>query len=171
VDEQEVSTMLEERDGWFVVNVKDARWKASSAFGKLCIFEKVGDPFPQMGIHIFVLEPGKPNCRYHREGAQEDLLVLSGRCRLLVNDQERMLEPWDFVHFPAGVSHVVVGTDEPCAVLFIGHREDPEVLFYPESTLARRYNAESPKPTPDPKVAYSDVEPRVPMEAPEWPLG
>ena len=162
--------MLEELDGWFVVNVKDARWLGSAAFGAMCKFEKPDAPFPQVGIHIFVLEPGKPNCRYHREGAQEDLLVLSGRCRLLVNGEERMLETWDFVHFPAGVTHVVVGTDAPSAVLFIGHREEPEVLFYPASELARRYNAESPKPTPDPDVAYSDVIRRQPVEAPPWPL-
>lgn len=164
--------MLEERDGWFVVNVKDARWFGNSAFGKMCRFEKPDEPFPQIGIHVFVLESGKPNCRYHREAAQEDLLVLSGRCRLLVDGQERMLEPWDFVHFPAGTTHVVVGTDDgPCAVLIVGHREVPEVeLFYPASELARRYSAESPQPTADPELAYSDVIRRQPADAPHWPL-
>jgi len=163
--------MVEECDGWFVVNVKDARWFGNDAFGKMCRFEKPDEPFPQIGIHIFVLEPGKPNCRYHREAAQEDLLVLSGRCRLLVVGQERMLEPWDFVHLPAGATHVCVGAEDgPCAILFIGHRETPEVeLFYPKSELARRYNAEAPEPTADPKVAYSDVERRRPVEAPPWP--
>jgi uncharacterized cupin superfamily protein len=150
--------------------VKDARWVRNDAFGRKCVFEKPAEPFPQIGIHIFVLEPGKPNCRYHREDAQEDLLVLSGRCRLLVNGEERILEPWDFVHFPAGVSHVVVGLDAPSAVLFIGHREEPERLFYPASELARRYGAESPQPTADPDVAYADVESRKPVEA-SWPLG
>ena len=162
--------MLEERGGWFVVNVKDARWARNEEFGSICRLERAGEPFNQVGINIFVLEPGKPNCRYHREEAQEDLLVLSGRCRLLVNDEERMLETWDFVHFPAGVTHVVVGIDgPPCAVLFVGHREVPEELFYPESALARRYGAESPQPTPDPAIAYSDVEKREPIEDPVWP--
>jgi uncharacterized cupin superfamily protein len=163
--------MLEERGGWFVVNVKDARWTAcGDAFGKLGDFEKPGEPFPQVGIYIYVLEPGKPNCRYHREDAQEDLLVLSGRCRLLVNGEERILEPWDFVHFPAGTTHVVVGLDEPSAILFVGHRADPEELFYPASELARRYGAEAPEPTPNPKVAYSDTPRRTPVPAPKWPL-
>jgi uncharacterized cupin superfamily protein len=162
--------MVEERDGWFVVNVKDARWARNDEFGTICRLEKADAPFPQVGINIFVLEPGKPNCRYHREEAQEDLLVLSGRCRLLVNDQERILETWDFVHFPAGVTHVVVGLDAPCAVLFIGYRADPEELFYPASELARRYGAEAPRPTPDPEIAYSDVNKRFPVDAPEWPL-
>ena len=164
--------MVEERDGWFVVNVKDARWFGNAAFGKMCSFEKPEEPFPQIGIHVFVLEPGKPNCRYHRESAQEDLLVLSGRCRLLVNGQERVLEAWDFVHFPAGATHVCVGEGEaPCAVLFVGHREPDDVgLFYPASELARRFGAESPEPTADPKVAYSDVPRREPVEAPAWPI-
>jgi len=163
--------MVEERGGWFVVNVKDARWtRRGDSFGSKGSFEKPGQPFPQVGIHVYVLEPGKPNCRYHREEAQEDLLVLSGRCRLLVNGEERILEPWDFVHFPAGVSHVVVGMDEPSAVLFIGHRADPEPgLFYPASSLARRYGAEAPEPTAEPTVAYSDTPPREPAERPAWP--
>jgi uncharacterized cupin superfamily protein len=163
--------VVEQRGGWFVVNVKDARWFGNAAFGKICRFEKPDEAFPQIGIHVFVLEPNKPNCRYHREEAQEDLLVLSGRCRLLVNDQERMLETWDFVHFPAGTSHVVVGVEEPCAVLIVGHREPDDVaLYYPASELARRYGAESPEPTADPKVAYSDVARREPVAAPPWPL-
>ena len=109
--------MVEERGGWFVKNVRDASWSRSEDFGRICAFDD-GEPFPQVGIHIFVLEPGKPNCRYHREEAQEDFLVLSGRCKLLVNGEERPLQTWDFVHCPAGVSHVFVGDgDGPCALL------------------------------------------------------
>ena len=164
--------MVEEREGWFVLNVKDAHWYGNPAFGKVCRFEKPEDPFPQIGFHVFVLEPGKPNCRYHRENAQEDLLVLSGRCRLLINGKERMLEAWDFVHFPPGSTHVCVGEgDSPCAVLIVGHREPGGVeLFYPASELARRFGAEAPEPTAEPRVAYSDVGRREPVEAPAWPL-
>ncbi len=163
--------MVEERGGWFVKNVKAANWFQSEAFGKVCRFD-TGDPFPQIGIHIFLLEPGKPNCRYHREEAQEDFLVLAGRCTLLINGEERDLGPWDFVHCPAGATHVFVGAgDGPCALLAIGHREKgEEPLFYPASDLARRYGAEAPEPTPDPKVAYSDVKQRVPVDPPEWPI-
>lgn len=163
--------MVEERGGWFVKNVRDATWKHNDAFGVVGVFD-AGNPFPQTGVHVFVLEPGKPNCRYHREEAQEDFLVLAGSCKLLVNGEERSLETWDFVHCPPGVSHVFVGTDGPCALLAIGHRPagDVEKLFYPESELARKYNAEAPEPTPDPKVAYSDVGPRTEVDAPKWPL-
>ncbi len=162
--------MVEERSGWFVKNVRNALWTRSADFGRRVIFEQ--ERFPQTGIGIHILEPGKPNCRYHREEAQEDFLVLSGHCKLLVNGEEHELGPWDFVHCPAGVSHVFVGAgDGPCAVLMIGHRLPPEDqrLFYPESELARKYGAESPEPTPDPRVAYADVAPREVAE-PEWPL-
>jgi len=163
--------MLDEREGWHVVNVRDAAWYGSRAFGKVCSFEKTGESFPETGVHLFVLEPGKPNCRYHRESAQEDALVLSGRCKLLVNGQERPLGPWDYVHFPPGVTHVLVGDgDGPCAVLLIGHRAKDNQLFYPSSELARRYGAEAPEPTPDPKVAYSDVGSREKIDPPDWPL-
>jgi uncharacterized cupin superfamily protein len=96
--------------------------------------------------------------------------VLSGRCRLLVNDEEKPLNPWDFVHCPPGVSHVFVGDgDSPCTILMIGHRPADHELFYPESELARSYGAEAPEPTPDPKVAYSDVPSWEPIDPPEWP--
>jgi uncharacterized cupin superfamily protein len=162
--------VVEEGDGWYVVNVRDARWFGNASFGRSCSFERPDEPFPQIGIHIFLLEPGKPNCRYHRESAQEDLLVLFGRCRLLVNGQERLLEAWDFVHFPAGTTHVCVGEDGPCAVLIVGHREPGGVgLYYPASELARRFGAEAPEATADPRVAYSDVRRREPVAPPPWP--
>jgi len=164
--------MLEQREGWFVKNVRDASWSQSEAFGKICVFD-TEDRFPQTGIHIFLLEHGKPNCRYHREEAQEDFLVLAGRCKLLVNGEERSLQPWDFVHCPAGVSHVFVGADDrPCALLAIGHRPgtDEKQLFYPANELARRFDAQSPEPTADPKVAYSNIRPWGSVGPPEWPI-
>lgn len=162
--------MIEERQGWFVVNIKDCKWATHAAFGKRCLLEQDGK-FPQTGIGLHVLEPGKPNCRYHREEAQEDFLVLHGEALMLVNGEERPLKTWDFVHCPPGVSHVFVGAgDGPCVMLMIGHRPQQEQLFYPESELARRHGAEAPKPTPDPKVAYSDVPRWEITEPPKWPL-
>ena len=161
--------MVEERGGWFVVNVTEARWKAHPDFGLGCKFEENGQ-FPQTGINLRVLEPGQPACRYHREEAQEDFLVLSGECLLLVNGQERQLKAWDYVHCPAGVTHVFVGAgDGPCAILMIGHRPEKQALFYPESEQARRFGAEAPEPTPDPRVAYSDVATAEDVDPPRWP--
>jgi uncharacterized cupin superfamily protein len=53
------------------------------------------------GVRLHVLEPGEPNGLYHSESQQEAVLVLSGKCRLPVEDEERLLRPWDFFHSPA----------------------------------------------------------------------
>ena len=163
--------MLEERGGWFVVNVRNAGWYANPAFGRVCNFEQPENRVPQTGVRIYVLEPGKPNCRYHRESAQEDFLVLAGKCRKLVNGEEKQLEAWDYVHCHPGVTHVFVGDgDGPCTMLMIGHRPADVEIFYPESDLARRPGAEAPKPTSVIKEAYSDVPRWEKTEIPPWPI-
>lgn len=163
--------MIEEQGGWFVVNVKDADWYGTPAFGKVCIFEDPQKRFEGTGVRLYVLEPGKPNCRYHRESAQENFLVLSGRCKLLVNGEERSLAAWDFVHCPPNVSHVFVGDgDGPCALLAIGDRPEKVDIWYPESELARRFGAEVQAPTAEPKVAYADVPGWEPTDTPDWPV-
>lgn len=162
--------MVEEAGGWFVRNVRDAMWIENAQFGKKARFESPEQRFPGTGITLAVLEPGKPACRYHRESAQEDFLVLSGHCKVLVNDEEIELGPWDYLHCPPGVTHVFVGAgDGPCTVLMIGDRPDPHELFYPASEKARAYGAESPEPTSDPRVAYRDVDRPALCDPPEWP--
>ncbi len=162
--------MIEQREGWFTVNVQDARWVESADFGRRVLFERE-QRFPEIGINIAILEPGKPNCRYHRESAQENFLVLSGECLLLVNGEEKRLGAWDFVHCPAGTSHVFIGAgDGPCVVLMIGSRPKDLELFYPHDPLAARHGAQSPEPTPDPHIAYAGVERPGPISAPRWPL-
>jgi uncharacterized cupin superfamily protein len=146
-------------EGWFVVNVRDVQWATSSNFGSGCVFESREFPFPQLGINISVLEPGKPNCLYHSESQQEAFLVLSGECRLLVDGEERLLQPWDFVHCPAGVEHVFVGAgDGPCVVLMTGVRMEDEQLLYPVSELAARYGASADEETSEPRRAYAPFE-------------
>ena len=146
-------------EGWFVVNVRDAEWWVSKTFGSGCGFENEQAEFPQLGINISILEPGKSNCLYHSEATQEDFLVLTGECKLLVDGEERELKAWDFVHCPAGVEHVFVGVgDAPCVVLMVGARVQPEELLYPKSELAARYGASAEETTPDPKQAYAPFE-------------
>ena len=146
-------------DGWFVVNVRDAEWWVSQSFGSGCVFEAEGREFPQLGINISVLEPGKPNCLYHSESNQEAFLVLSGECRLLVEGEERALRAWDFLHCPAGTEHVFVGAgDGPSVVLMVGARSQDEKLLYPVSELAARYGASAEEETPNPKEAYARFE-------------
>jgi uncharacterized cupin superfamily protein len=140
-------------DGWFVLNARNAHWKTGH-FGAFTSFE--GTPrFPQLGINIGVLDPGQPACMYHREADQEDFLVLSGECLLLIEGEERRLKAWDFVHCPAWTEHVLVGAGNgPCAILAVGARSGGGIV-YPVSELAQRHAAGVEQETPEPKVAYA----------------
>ena len=142
-------------EGWFVLNAGDAVWH-DGVFGTYTRFE--GDPrFTQIGINIGILQPGQPACMYHGEDEQEDFLILSGECLLLVEGEERRLRAWDFVHCPAWTEHVFVGAgDGPCAVLAIGGRSGGDVI-YPESELAQRHKAGVEKETTDPREAYAEM--------------
>ncbi len=141
------------------MNVRDAEWWSSGAFGSGCGFESQQFAFPQLGINISVLEPGQPNCLYHSESQQEAFLVLAGECRLLVEGRERLLRPWDFFHCPAGVEHVFVGAGEsPCVILMTGVRTEEEQLLYPVSELAAWYGASAEEETSDPQQAYARFE-------------
>jgi uncharacterized cupin superfamily protein len=145
-------------DGWFVVNVRDAAWRSHETFGADCRFEGLDASFTQLGINICVLQPGQPNCRYHRESLQEDFLVLAGECLLLVDEQERRLKAWDFVHCPPGTDHVFVGAGEGlCAILMTGARSDDEAIVYPVSELALRHGAGVEVETDSPDEAYAEL--------------
>lgn len=139
-------------EGWFAVNAADARW-LEGAFGVYTRFE--GEPrFTQLGINIGVLAPGQAACLYHREDAQEDFLVLSGECLLLLEGQERRLRAWDFVHCPPFTDHVFVGAGEgPCAILAVGARTTPGATVYPLSELAQRHGAGTSREIVDPNEA------------------
>jgi len=141
---------------WFVTNVADADWRTHrGAFGSVAVFDQE-HPFEQLGINIRVLEPGKPNCLYHRENLQEDFLVLHGEGLLLVDGEERAVKAWDFIHLPPGTDHVMVGAgDGPCVVLMVGARSEDEELYYPVSELAAKYGASADEGTPSPEVAYA----------------
>jgi uncharacterized cupin superfamily protein len=140
-------------EGWFVVNARDAQWHDGD-FGAFTRFE--GTPrFDRIGVNIGVLQPGQPACMYHGEDEQEDFLVLSGECLLLVEGRERRLRQWDFVHCPPWTEHVFVGAgDGPCAVLALGGRTGGDVI-YPRSDLALRHNAGVEEETPKPEEAYA----------------
>jgi uncharacterized cupin superfamily protein len=104
-------------------------------------------------------------------GCAGGFLILSGECILVVEEQERQLRQWDYVHCPAGTRHVFVGAgDGPCAILMIGARSEVERLYYPVSEVAAKYDASPAKETELPEEAYADwpgdfVPTRVP-----WPV-
>jgi uncharacterized cupin superfamily protein len=147
--------LVPEGEGWFVVNAREARWWHGESFGSACIFED-GVRFPDVGINIHVLSPGQPNCMYHGENAQEDFLVLSGECLLLIEGEERRPKQRDFVHCPAWTEHVFVGAGSgPCAILMVGARPPHEELRYPVVDVARKHNAGVAKETSSGDEAYA----------------
>jgi uncharacterized cupin superfamily protein len=143
-------------EGWFAVNVRDAAWVTNDDFGAACIFEGEAAPFKQVGYTLAVLEPGKPSGMYHREADQEDFLVLSGECLLLVEGEERRLRAWDFVHCPAGTEHIFVGAgDGPCVIFMAGAREHRGSAEYPRNDVALRRGAGVEADTSESKEAYA----------------
>lgn len=145
-------------EGWYVVNAREASWREDADLGRVCRFEG-NVRFPQFGVNIHVLMPGQPNCMYHGEDVQEDFLVLSGECLLLIEGEERRLRAWDFVHCPAWTEHVFVGAgDGPCAILMMGARPDVTVR-YPVNEVALRHRAGVETETDDPKQAYASYGP------------
>jgi uncharacterized cupin superfamily protein len=154
--------------GWFVVNVGEAAWIRNDAFGGRCNFESgprvlaerpdlEPQRFADTGFTLAVLEPGKPSGMYHAESLQEDFLVLSGTCLLIVEEQERPLRAWDFVHCPAGTHHVFVGTGEsPCVIFMTGARREGRTIAYPRSEPALARGAGVERDTDSPAEAYAD---------------
>ena len=145
-------------EGWFVVNARDARWRESEPFGSWCDFEGKR-PFRQLGINISVLEPGQSLGFYHRENAQEGFLVLSGTCLLIVEDEERQLDAWDFVHCPPQTDHMIVGAgDGPAVVVAVGARGlRRKGIVYVRSTVAAKHGVSVGEETTKPSEAYADA--------------
>jgi uncharacterized cupin superfamily protein len=142
------SGLVPVRDGWFILNVRDAPWLSSEAFGLRCVFEGSGPAlrgradlqghrFDQIGLTLAFLSPGKPSGLYHADSRQEDFLVLSGECVAIVEEEERRLRAWDFLHCPPGTGHVFVGVSaEPCVILMVGARTHEREVVYPRSEAA-----------------------------------
>jgi mannose-6-phosphate isomerase-like protein (cupin superfamily) len=114
--------------GWFIVNTADAAWVTNESYGGVCIFELdhvvlQGRPDlteyekPDAGFTIRVVPPRRPSAEYHAESVQEDFLILMGECVLIIEDQERHLRAWDFVHCPSMTAHAFVATGPgPCVI-------------------------------------------------------
>lgn len=156
----------------FIRNLADMPALAHSRRGTMIDPEPEGVEWPDLGVNVQILEPGKPNCRYHCEPVQEDFLVLHGECLVILDGEQRPLRQWDFVHCPAGAEHVFVGAgDGPSAVLMIGSRRLDQAR-YPVNEVAAKYDASVREPTDSPTEAYADwyaVERRRPVANP-WPL-
>jgi uncharacterized cupin superfamily protein len=143
-------------EGWFVVNARETEWVHNEKFGAGATFEGDAD-FPQVGVNVQVIWPGQPNGYYHREDYQEDFLILSGECVLLIEGEERPLRAWDFVHCPPNTEHILVGAgDGPCAFVGIGARRQGEyAVLYTVSDVALRHGAGVEEETASPETAYA----------------
>ena len=151
-------------DGWFVLNARESRWKSEGPLGRYCTFEGKRR-FPQLGLNISVLEPGQAYGRYHRENAQEGFLVIEGECLLIVEEQERKLEAWDYFHCPGGTEHIIVGAGEgPAIVVAVGARGRGVGggVVYTVSALAARHGASVDHETTDSDEAYAEISAALP---------
>jgi uncharacterized cupin superfamily protein len=154
-------------EGWFVVNARDLRW-FESELGLYTMFDSEEARFDQVGVNIGILRPGEPNCMYHAEEAQENFLVISGQCLLIVEGQERRLKAWDFVHCPPWTEHVFVGAgDGPCVVIGVGARKKGRGLRYAVNEVALRHGAGVEVETSEPSVAYARFAQDRPIPCPE----
>jgi uncharacterized cupin superfamily protein len=165
--EQVVTGLTPVSDGWFVVNARDAAWIRHDTFGLRCPFETSGPvaragedveqrTFPQVGYSLAVLAPGEAMSLYHAEQNQEDFLVLSGACTCVIEERERQLQAWDFVHCPPGTRHAFVGSGEgPCVLLAIGARGGDHGVRYDPSAAAAAHGASVETATDSPAEAYA----------------
>jgi uncharacterized cupin superfamily protein len=147
--------LVVESEGWFVLNARDAPWWRSEQRGQDTDFEGKQE-FPELGFRIHVLLPGQTNGMYHGERGQEDFLVVSGECVLVIEGEERRLEAWDFVHCPPWTRHVFIGAgDGPCVVVMTGSRAGGFEVVYPVDEVAAAYGASVLEETTQPDEAYA----------------
>ena len=148
--------------GWFVLNARVARWWLRQGLGRWADLEGDGN-FDELGIRIAVIQPGEPSGMYHRESAQENFLVVSGECILVIEGEERNLKTWDFVHCPPMTEHIFVGAgDGPCVIVTAGARKPDVEIVYPVNEVAAKHGASVEVETPKPREAYAPY-PREPL--------
>jgi uncharacterized cupin superfamily protein len=148
--------------GWFVLNAQAARWWQREGLGRWADLEGDGD-FEQLGIRVAVLQPGEPSGMYHGESGQEDFLVVSGECVLVIEGEERHLKQWDFVHCPPWTGHTFIGAgDGPCVIVTVGARKEGDEILYPVNEVAAQHGASVEVETQLPREAYEPY-PRVPL--------
>lgn len=156
-------------DGWWVARTDALAWSQVPGGGTWCVFEGAGAPSATLGIGIHVLGPGESSGMYHREDQQEGFLVLSGRCTLIVEGQERTMDPWDHFHCPPGTAHMTVGAGPgPCALLMVGTRGVDGATEYLPDPVAAAHGVAVAERTTSSAQAYAERPPIVPAPA-AWP--
>jgi uncharacterized cupin superfamily protein len=156
--------------GWFVVNARDSRWLHDGIRAR-CRFGGQGEAhFDDLGVALYWLAPGKPMSLYHHEAGQEDFLCLQGRCTLIIEGEQRSLEPWDFVHCPPRTAHTIVATGtEPALILAVGARKEKGGARYPVEAAAVRLGAGVPDEHTTADEVYASFGDPLPGPAPDLP--
>ena len=147
--------LVAESEGWFVLNARDVSWVRSEERGQDTNFEGKQE-FPELGFRIQVLLAGQRNGMYHGEAGQEDFLVLSGECVLVIEGEERRLRAWDFVHCPPWTQHIFVGGgDGPCVIVMAGSRAGGFEVVYAVDDAAAKHGASVLEETSNPDEAHT----------------
>ena len=146
--------LIPESEGWFVLNARDASWIRSEERGQDTDFEGRQE-WTQLGFRIQVVAPGQRGI-YHGERGQEDFLVVSGECVLVIEGEERRLKAWDFVHCPPWTKHVFVGVgDAPCVIVMAGSRAGGFEVVYAANEIAAKHDASVLEDTSSPDEAFA----------------
>jgi uncharacterized cupin superfamily protein len=72
-----------------VINLSEARTFSHSRGVTHLSLEPESVSWPDTGVSVQIMQPGKPNARYHSEPVQEDFLVRNGECIALLDGEER----------------------------------------------------------------------------------
>ncbi len=151
--------LLPQSGGWYVVNARETRWAGTDDLWRGAWLEPE-EPWPALGFHLTVLDRRKPMAKYHAESNQENFLVVSGECLLLIEGEERHLRAWDFVHCPPWTEHVLIGAgDHPCVVVAVSTRAPDSGVRYIAAEVAQKHGAAPPHDTESAAEAYADVSP------------
>jgi uncharacterized cupin superfamily protein len=90
-----------------------------------------------LGASLYELAPGEKTWPYHFElGAEEWLVVVSGRPTLRSPDGEQGLEPGDVVVFPegpGGAHQLTNASPEACRLVIVSSKSPLAVVHYPDS--------------------------------------
>ena len=87
----------------------------------------------------------------------------------MIEEQERRLRAFDFVHCPPGTRHAFAGVgDGPCLLLMIGARSSERTIEYPASEVARTHGAEVAAPTTSAREAYAGLGHWMPGRPASW---
>src|SRR5215213_1101809 len=104
-----------------------------------------------------ILSPGQRGL-YHGERGQEDFLVVSGECVLVIEGEERRLKAWDFLHCPPWTKHAFIGAGEgSCVIVMAGSRAGGFDVVYAVDDLAAHYGACVLEETSNPADAYAGL--------------